>query len=227
MGVSTWREALPRAGAFSPGLPSPQSEASCLSYTEKVRFRVTGQRSHSHEGVGQGLNPLGILAPPRSERRVREGGARAMAVPGEPHPLALCVQRFSVSPDVREEERARSVAVLCLRGQSRAFAEGSRLHDLALKETVVVTPVSAGLVPVSRQPRSQWEAQGQTLASRLCLSCCVTFVSFPLWLPSSHEVGDRLRVAGVLTWGKAAFLGDRMQETRGPDHSFPGKRTQF
>lgn len=144
MGVGTWREAPPRAGASSPGLPSPRSEASCLSYTEKVGFRVTGQRSHSHEGVGQGLNPLGILAPPQSERRVREEGARAMAAPGEPHPPALCVQRFSVSHDVREEERARSVAVLCLCGQSRALAEGSRLHGLALKETVGATPVSAG-----------------------------------------------------------------------------------
>lgn len=47
---------------------------------------------------------------------------------------------------------------------------------------------------------------GPDLGSRLCLPCCVTFVSFPLRLPSAHEVGDRLRVAGVLTRRKAAFL---------------------
>lgn len=77
--LGTWRE-TPERGAFSPGLPSPQSESPCWSYTEKAGFRVAGQRSRSHEGVGQGWNPLGTLAPPRSECAA---GKREPAAPGE------------------------------------------------------------------------------------------------------------------------------------------------
>lgn len=124
----------PLRGAFSPGLPSPQSESPCWSYTEKAGFRVAGQRSRSHEGVGQGWNPLGTLAPPRSECAA---GKRepAPAAPGE----LLRV------PRVRGGAGPRSV-------RACASAKGSRRHGLALKET------AGSCVP----PASLWEAQGRT-----------------------------------------------------------------
>lgn len=65
-------------------------------------------------------------------------------------PLALCVQRCSASPDAGGGAGTRSEAVLSL-WTVRASAEGSRLHGLALKGAVGVTPVSAGwlLCPAS------------------------------------------------------------------------------
>lgn len=208
-----------QVGAFSAGPPSPQSESSCRSYTKKVGSRATGQRSHSHEGVGQGLNPLGILAPPQSECA---SGKREPA-PWQPLEHRTCPWRSACSaapcPPMLEEEQAQgtcSEAMLSL-WTVCASAKGSRLHGLALKGTVGVTPVSAGwlLCPASL-------AVGGTGPDLLCDLCQCSH-------PGSVLPARWVEVAGC--WGadvdKAAFLGDRMQETRGPGHSFTVQHTQF